>query len=96
MEANREESLKCLQLAQYAIRLEGDKEKAKRLAIKSNQLFPSNQAQELLKGLLGDVSARQLSADEAEDATRESDGEQMVRGSHVYLFTYLLFHSLAD
>ena len=89
MEANREESLKCLQLAQYAIRLEGDKEKAKRLAIKSNQLFPSNQAQELLKGLLGDVSAGLLSADKAGEATRESDGEQMVRAKSCFLSIYL-------
>ena len=96
MEANREESLKCLQLAQYAIRLEGDKEKAKRLAIKSNQLFPSNQAQELLKGLLEDVSSGLLSAEKAEEATRESDGEQMVRVKSCFLSIYQLIHILAD
>ena len=52
MEANRDESVRCLNLAQYAFRLEGDREKAKRLAIRSNQLYPSQMAQDLLKVLI--------------------------------------------
>jgi len=63
MEANREESLKCLNLAQYALRLEGDREKAKRLAIKSNQLFPSKLAQDLINLLLAaGANAQQAAA----------------------------------
>ena len=49
MEANRDESVRCLNLAQYAYRLEGDRQKAMRLAIRSNQLYPSQMAQDLLK-----------------------------------------------
>ena len=52
MEANREESVRCLTMAQYAIRLEGDLEKAKRLTIKSYQMFPSKFAQDLLNYLM--------------------------------------------
>ena len=53
MEANREESLMCLNMAYYYLRLEGNREKAKRLAIKSNQLFPTQLAQDLLNVLMG-------------------------------------------
>ena len=55
--------LKCLNLAQYALRLEGDREKAKRLAIKSNQLFPSKLAQDLINLLLAaGANAQQAAA----------------------------------
>ena len=53
MEANREESLMCLNMAYYYLRLEGNRDKAKRLAIKSNQLFPTQLAQDLLNMLMG-------------------------------------------
>ena len=74
MEANREESLKCLNLAQYALRLEGDREKAKRLAIKSNQLFPSKLAQDLINLLLAagaNAQAASTSAATMQPPTKE-------------------------
>jgi len=48
MESNREESVRCLQMAEIAFRRQGDAEKAKRLAKKSLKLFPSKQAQDFL------------------------------------------------
>ena len=45
MESNKEESVRCLNMAHNAFRVEGDREKAKRLAKKSIKLYPSKLAQ---------------------------------------------------
>jgi hypothetical protein len=43
MESNREESIKCLRIAENSWR-SGDKEKAERFAHKAMKLYPSNEA----------------------------------------------------
>ena len=43
MESNKEESYRCLDLAEKAWR-SGDKEKAERLAKKAQKLYPSNES----------------------------------------------------
>lgn len=54
MESNKEESVRCLNMAHNAFRVEGDREKAKRLAKKSIKLYPSKLAQDLLNILEAD------------------------------------------
>jgi len=54
MESNKEESVRCLNMAHNAFRVEGDREKAKRLAKKSIKLYPSKLAQDLLNVLEAD------------------------------------------
>jgi len=56
MESNREESLRCLNLAHNAFRAENDIEKAKRLAKKSLRLYPSKLAEDLLNVLEAEES----------------------------------------
>lgn len=51
MESNKEESVRCLKLAEDYWR-RGDREKAERLAQKANRLYPSNEAKELLSTIL--------------------------------------------
>jgi len=71
MESNKEESVRCLNMAHNAFRVEGDREKAKRLAKKSIKLYPSKLAQDLLNILEADScyedhqNQRQTNGDES-------------------------------
>jgi len=70
MESNKEESLRCLNLAQNAFRVEGDREKAKRLAKKSIKLYPSKLAQDLLNIL------------EADSCYEDHQNQRQTNGNH--------------
>merc|ERR1711936_383652 len=56
MESNRDESFRCLRLAEKYLQ-QGDKSKAEKFGQKATKLFPSNEAKEFLERI-GNCSAK--------------------------------------
>jgi len=83
MESNREEAQRCLLLAQNSLRVEGDLEKAKRLARKSIRLYPSKQAQDLLDVLDAETrhQQQQHSQSNGQDSHDGDEGSRQQNGN---------------
>jgi len=83
MESNREEAQRCLLLAQNSLRVEGDLEKAKRLARKSIRLYPSKQAQDLLDVLDAETrhQQQQHSQSNGQDSHDGAEGSRQQNGN---------------